>query len=122
MTRDRLLLRGMEFYGYHGVRPEEKRLGQRFVVDVELETDLSAAARTDDLEQTINYSQVFGLVREVVEGPASNLLEAVAERVAEGVLARWPSVEAVRVRVKKPCAPISGGHLEYAGVEVYRQR
>lgn len=119
---DLIVLKGMEFYGYHGVRSEERAMGQRFVVDLELETDLSRAAATDSLEYTIDYSQVFALVRELLEGPPVGLLETLASRIATAVLDRWSLVEGVRARVKKPCVSIAGAHLEYAGVEVYRTR
>ena len=118
---DRILLTGMTFYGYHGVRPEEKELGQRFVVDLELELDLSAPAVSDDLRDTVDYSRVYQVVREIVEGPSRNLLEAVAEETARGVLSAFP-VDGVRVRVTKPHVSIRGAVLDGAGVEIYRTR
>ena len=104
---DRILLKGMTFYGYHGVRPEEKELGQRFVVDVEMELDLRAAGASDDLTDTVDYSRVYRVVKEIVEGPGRNLLEAVAEETAGAVLNTF-SVSAVRVRVAKPHVSIRG--------------
>jgi len=118
---DRILLRGMVFYGYHGVNPEERALGQRFVVDVELERDLSPAGLSDDLSMTVNYAAVYRAVKEVVEGEACNLIEAVAERVAAALLSRF-GPEAVRVRVRKPWAPVKGSVLDWVGVEIYRKR
>ena len=118
---DKILLTGMTFYGYHGVRPEEKELGQRFVVDLEMELDLSAPAASDDLSDTVNYSLVYQVVREIVEGPSRNLLETVAEETARGVLSAFP-VDGVRVRVTKPHVSIKGALLEGAGVEVHRRR
>ena len=118
---DKILLVGMTFYGYHGVRPEEKELGQRFVVDLEMELDLSAPAASDDLRDTVNYSLVYQVVREIVEGPSRNLLETVAEETARGVLSAFP-VDGVRVRVTKPHVSIRGAVLAGAGVEVHRRR
>ena len=118
---DKILLTGMTFYGHHGVRPEEKELGQRFVVDMELELDLSAPAASDDLSDTVDYSRVYQVVREIVEGPSRNLLETLAEETARGVLGAFP-VDGVRVRVTKPHVSIRGAVLEGAGVEVYRRR
>ena len=115
------MLEGMTFFGYHGVSLAEKELGQRFVVDVEILTDLAAAGRSDDLAQTVNYAQVYRLVKEVVEGPSLNLIEAVAERIADVLLA-LQRVEAVRVRVRKPWAPIRGSVLSAAAVEIERKR
>ncbi len=118
---DRIILEGLTFYGYHGVNPEERTLGQRFVVDVALELDLRPAGESDDLEKTINYAAVYRIVRRVVEGPACTLVEAVAERVAAAVLAEVGG-QAVRVRVGKPWAPIKGSAAGQVAVEVYRRR
>lgn len=118
---DRILLNGMTFYGYHGVRPEEKELGQRFVVDVEMEVDLRAAGASDDLADTVDYSRAYRVVREIVEGPGRNLLEAVAEETAGALLEAFP-VQGVRVRVSKPHVSIRGAMLDGAAVEIYRRR
>lgn len=118
---DRVILTGLTFYGYHGVYPEERTLGQRFVVDLALEMDLRPAGQSDDLALTANYSAVFQAVREVVEGPPRNLIEAVAEKVAEAAL-RVSKARAVRVRVAKPWAPIRGSTAGVAAVEIYRRR
>ncbi len=121
MSEDRIFLEGMLFYGYHGVNQEERVLGQRFVVDLELFRDLSEAGRSDELSQTVNYASVFKTAREIVEGPPANLIETVAERLAATVLERFPA-DAVRVRVRKPWAPVKGSAMEAVGVEIYRQR
>ena len=118
---DRILLHGLTFYGYHGVNPEERRLGQRFVVDVGLTLDLEPAGRSDDLSRTVNYSQVYKLVRDVVEGPPFDLIEAVAERVAQVVLSQT-AASAVQVRVTKPWAPVKGMVAGEVSVEICRAR
>ncbi len=119
MTADRMLLHGMVFYGYHGVSPEEQRLGQRFVVDVELETDLSKSGDSDDLADTIDYGKVYETVAPIVQGAPYRLLEALATAIANKVLQTFP-VNGVLVRVKKPGVPLPGA-LDYAGVEVVRR-
>ena len=118
--KDKIELKGMTFYGFHGVNPAEKELGQRFVVDLDIFTDLAKAGRTDDLDDTVDYSEVYRGVREVVEGPSHNLLESVAASIAERVLAHR-GVEAVRVRLRKPEVPMKGSVLTHAAVEIYRQ-
>jgi dihydroneopterin aldolase len=118
---DRIILKGMTFYGYHGVASEEQTLGQRFVVDVEVCKDLRAAGATDDLRKTLDYSLLFRLTKEVVEGPSRKLLESVAQAIAERVLSGF-DVESVTVRVMKPEVPIKGSILEYAAVEIVRER
>jgi len=118
---DKIFIEGMLFYGYHGVNQEERVLGQRFVVDLQLFRDLGEAGRSDDLSQTVNYASVFKAAREIVEGPPANLIETVAERLAAAVLERFP-VDAVQVRVRKPWAPVKGSALETVGVQIYRKR
>jgi len=107
---DRLSLLGMRFEARHGVLPEEKLTPQPFEVDLVLHADLSAAAERDDLDATVDYSSLFGLVRSIVEGRSYDLIEALAGSIAEGVLAATATgvVGAVEVRVRKPEAPIDG--------------
>ena len=121
METDRIVLSGMVFYGYHGVSPEERTLGQRFIVDLEAEADLSTAGASDDVANAIDYAAVYQVVKEVVEGPPKRLLEAVAEEVAQRVLSNFAR-PAVRVRVTKPSPPIPGAVMSGASVEVYRRR
>lgn len=115
---DRIILEGMEFYGYHGVLPEEQALGQRFIVDVELYLDLRPAGETDDPDRTVNYAHVFELVENVLTGRPHRLIESVAESVAKAVLERFPVSEAL-VRVKKPGAPLPG-RFTWMAVEIRR--
>lgn len=120
MMADRILLTGMRFFGYHGVFPEETRLGQSFIVDVEMEADLRQAGLNDDLGSTIHYGEVYTEVKTIVEGPPFKLIESVAERIAATILGRFPAHEVV-VRVHKPCAPIPGP-FDRVTVEVRRRR
>ena len=121
MSADRIVLEGMAFYAYHGDHPAERALGQRFVVDVRLTLDLRRAGATDDLADTVDYLAVYQTAREVVEGEQYRLLEAVAERLAAALLARYP-VEQVAVRVSKPGAPIPQAHFARLAVEITRRR
>jgi dihydroneopterin aldolase len=107
---DRLSLLGMRFEARHGVLPEEKVTPQPFEVDLVLHADLSAAAERDDLDATVDYSSLFGLVRSIVEGRSHDLIESLAGSIAEAVLAATdPSVVgSVEIRVRKPEAPIDG--------------
>ena len=118
---DKIHLRGLKFYGYHGVKPEEQALGQRFSVDLAMEKDLRAAGLSDNLEDTVSYSSVYKLVKEIMEGPSCKLLESLAETIARRILERF-DVESVHVCVDKPEVPMKGSMLENAGVEVYRQK
>ena len=115
---DRLFLTGMTFFARHGVLEEEQRLGQRFVVDLEVGIDGRAAAATDDPARCVDYAVLYGVVEETVRGGPHRLIETVAERVAEAVLSRFP-VAYARVRVAKPQAPLPGVFRE-AAVEIER--
>ncbi|PRW56116.1 sulfotransferase isoform A [Chlorella sorokiniana] len=121
LPHDKILLRGLVFHGYHGVLPEENRLGQKFVVDATLFTDLSHAGKSDDLRRTVNYAQVYESIQEIVEGPPQQLIEAVAERIAGKVLGEHPGVAAITVRVAKPHVAVPGV-LHSLGVEITRRR
>jgi dihydroneopterin aldolase len=110
---------GLELHGYHGVNEDERRDGQRFVFDVHLEVpDYTGAS--DRIEDTIDYREVAALVREVSDGRAFNLLEALASSLADEILERFPAV-AVRVRVRKPDVKLDPP-VNHSAVTVHRQR
>ncbi len=118
---DRIIMEGMQFYGFHGVNVEERSLGQSYVVDLAVELDLGVPGRSDRLEDTVSYTHLYRSVQKVLEGESKNLLEATAEAVARRILEEFP-VDAVQVRVKKPRPPIKGSFVENAVVEIYRVR
>jgi len=120
MSRDKIILKGMRFYGRHGCLAAELELGQWFEVDLELTLDLAPAGKSDDLSDTLNYAELYALVKAAVEGPSFALIEALADRLA-GFGFAWPQVERVKVLLKKPQAPL-GGPLDYAAVEIERDR
>ncbi len=116
---DRIVLRDLSFYGYHGCDPAERQLGQRFVVDLALTLDLEPAGSSDDLTQTVDYGVVFRLVREIVEGAPCFLIETVAERIAAALL-QQTAIRSVWVAVRKPRAPIKGMASGEVAVEITR--
>ena len=109
-------LAGLEIFGYHGVDEDERRDGQRFLYDVEL--DVGEAGSTDRIEEAVDYREVAACVREVSESRAFHLLEALAAAVADALLDRFP-VARVRVRVRKPDVRLP---VEFAAVSVERSR
>lgn len=117
---DTITIKRMHFYGYHGCLPEEQRTGQPFHVDAVLYADLSKAGASDELNDTIDYSRVYQLVQSIVEGRTYRLIERLAAVIADEVLAGFP-VDAVRVAVHKPQAPI-GGPFDDVAVTVERRR
>jgi 7,8-dihydroneopterin aldolase/epimerase/oxygenase len=118
---DKIYINRMQFYGYHGVLPEENKLGQVFLVDLVIETDLRKAGQSDDLHDTINYAELYRICRKIVEGEPFKLIEAVAEKIADTVLAAFPSISNCIVKVIKPNPPIQG-HYESVAVEIVRSR
>jgi dihydroneopterin aldolase len=112
-------LHGIILHGYHGVLDEERRDGQRFLVDVELDLEHERAARSDAIEDTVDYRGVVARVREISDARAYHLLEAFSAAVADALLEDWP-VSAVRVRVRKPDAVLDPP-VEYAAVSVERR-
>jgi dihydroneopterin aldolase len=117
-VRDKIILAGMQFYARHGVFPEEKAMGQKFEIDVEIQLDLRPAGQTDDLKHTLNYADIYATIKNITTGRSFNLVEALAEEIAGEILENYPS-EQVKVRVKKPHAPISG-IFNHVGVEIIR--
>ncbi|MCZ2260596.1 dihydroneopterin aldolase [Sporosarcina sp. G11-34] len=119
---DYIHLNEMEFYGYHGALPEEKKLGQRFRLTVSLATSLEDAGLSDDLDKTVNYAEVYDLCKMVVEGEPVKLIETVAEIIATAILESYPEkVSGIRVVLVKPDPPIPG-HYASVSVDVTRGR
>ncbi|MEH7491709.1 dihydroneopterin aldolase [Neobacillus niacini] len=118
---DKIFVNQMEFYGYHGVFPEETRLGQRFVIDLMVLVDLKKAGQSDELEFSVNYGELFQVCKEVVEGEPYKLIEAVAEKIAQTVLGQFALVSEVTIKVIKPDPPIPG-HYQSVAVEITRRR
>lgn len=118
---DKIIIKGMKFYGYHGVFPEENKLGQKYYVDIELDMDLEQAAVTDDLTRTVNYAEIHALAKTIVEGPPYKLIEALTGHIATQVLEVYTMVNEVTVRVTKPNPPFDI-HFDGVTVELRRKR
>lgn len=119
---DRISLINMRFDGRHGVLEEEQVEPQPFEVDVELSLDLSPAGVSDDLSQTVDYREVFEIVRKTIEGPSRKLIESLAETIAARLLADFAAVGVgeVLVRIRKPNVNLPGA-LDAASVEITRR-
>ncbi|MXV36901.1 MULTISPECIES: 2-amino-4-hydroxy-6-hydroxymethyldihydropteridine diphosphokinase [unclassified Saccharibacter] len=102
----RVNVRDLCFFGHHGVMEEEKRLGQRFFVSLEIAADLRAAIEGDAYEQAVCYAKLSEIASEIVTGPPLNLIETVAGRIAQRILERCALVQEVTVEVRKPSAPV----------------
>lgn len=118
LVHDVIRIEGIEAFGYHGVFPEEKREGQTFVVDVDIETSFDEAIAHDDVAYTVDYGVVAGRVAEIIRGEPADLIETVCDRIVTMVLS-LERVKATRVTIHKPQAPIA---VPFAGVSVSRRR
>lgn len=109
----RLVLEGLEGFAYHGNNPAETKLGQTFVVDLEVLTDTRRAAATDRIEDTVNYPTLEKIARRILEGPPRHLLETVAEEIADAILKEEGVFEVtVRVTKRPPIAHLNGFTVE----------
>ncbi len=124
MAGDWLRIRNMRFYGYHGLFAEEGRLGQRFEVDVEIESsfdgtrELGPSPDVSGVEGVVDYPGVFALAEQIVTGERYGLVESLADRIADAILTQF-DVGGVVVRVRKPDPPVEG---QFDGVEVEVRR
>ncbi|MBJ6361245.1 dihydroneopterin aldolase [Paenibacillus sp. GCM10012307] len=116
---DKMTLKGMQFFGYHGLFPEENKLGQKWTVELELDLDLRKAGQSDDLTATINYAELHALTKKIVEGPPFKLVEALANDIATKVLDTYTIINEVAVRVTKPNPPFE---IYFDGVVVELRR
>lgn len=117
---DTITLKGIRCYGYHGCLAEEQRNGQPFTIDIILRLSLKKACESDDLRDTIDYSKVYALVKNVTEGEPYQLIERLVGALAEEILAGF-AVESVVVTAHKPHAPV-GGPIDDVAVTIERGR
>ena len=110
-------LEGMEFHAYHGCFEKERADGNLFVVDFKAEYRLKDAAKSDRLDDTVDYADVYKIVREEMDKP-SNLLENVAWRIVKGISTRYPEFIRFKVRISKSTPPV-GGACKWSRVTVF---
>jgi 7,8-dihydroneopterin aldolase/epimerase/oxygenase len=120
-TKDRIILSDLAFYGYHGVMLEENKLGQRFRIDLECGIDLKRAGDNDLVEATISYADIYDLVKVATEETRYKLIEALAQHIVDRLFEAFSPFEWIRVRIRKPEAPIPAVAGEFA-VEIFRER
>ena len=118
---DQIVLTGIHGFGYHGLFEQERKDGQDFFVDLTLSVDLTAAAQSDAIEDTVNYAEITDLVVEEITTNPVNLIEKLAARIAERVLNQHIKVRSVTVTVHKPQAPVAA-QLKDIAVVVTRSR
>lgn len=118
---DKIIIKGLRVFAFHGVNPEEKRDGQTFELDITLYVPLLRAGQTDDVNDTVSYAKATKTALRVLTEAKYNLLEKIAQRLAEQLLTDYPEVEKVDVLLKKPQAPMKAD-FDYMAVMITRQR
>ena len=118
---DRIFITGLSLHAYHGVMPYEGKVGQTFTIDLALDTDLSAAARSDKVADTVSYDKVVDCASHAFCDRRFRLIEAAAGQVADAVLAAFPRVRQIKVTIHKPHAPIAATFSD-VGVTLSRAR
>jgi len=121
MHEDQIILTGMEFYGYHGVNPEEKQIGQKYLVDLTISVDLRKPGESDLINDTISYTDLYKTTKHVMEGDSHDLIESLAQCIAKNILITFP-VDSVSVSVVKPHPPIKNSLITHAAVTIHRDK
>ena len=115
-----IYLHGTRIFAHHGVLPQETEVGAYFIIDLDIKTDFSRAAATDELEGTLNYAEIHAVLKNVMRSP-SKLLERVCERIAEQLFLQFDSIEEISIRLTKENPPM-GAECKEVGVSVTYQR
>ena len=103
----KIVFEALEFYAYHGVFEEEKKIGSTYFIDLELDLDFTMAATSDDLAGTIDYGKIYGLLKTEMSKP-SNLLEHVSGRIISMLFVTFKQIEHVKLKLTKMNPPIEG--------------
>ena len=117
---DKMFINDLEIFANHGVFEEEKRLGQKFILSLELTLNLREAAITNNLKKSVHYGELCHKVEGEFRKTSYDLIETAVEKLSIFILEEYPNVEGVKINLKKPWAPI-GKHLDYAGIEIERK-
>ena len=118
---DKILIRGLRIFAFHGVNPEEKEDGQFSTIIKRDFLDLREPCETDRLETTVSYAKIIKTIRRVMQSGKNDLLEFTAQQVINAIFAEYPLVQQVEIRLKKPNAPIRAD-FDYVAVELIRGR
>ncbi len=118
---DKIEIKGLRLFAYHGVNPEEKIDGQEFILDITSYLSLETPCKSDDVDDTVSYAKIIKCARRVFLAEKYDLLEKAAQTVADAVLEEFEKIESVTVKVKKPFAPIKAD-FDYVAVEITRSR
>lgn len=111
-------LKDIQIYAYHGVLPQERIIGSFFYININIKTDFSLAAQTDQIKDTINYADLYEIVKHEMRIP-SQLLEHVCQRIAERLFHYYPTIEEIDIELNKENPPIIGAYGKNIGVSAH---
>lgn len=118
---DKIIVKDLELFCYHGVNPDEKVDGQIFVFDIEASVDSSKPCETDNVDDTVSYAKIIKCVRRVAQSEKNDLIERVAQRVADALFDEFEPIKSLKIKLKKPQAPIKAD-FKYVAVQIERDR
>lgn len=121
LIMDKIIIKDLHLYAYHGVNAEEKKNGQNFYLDISVFADVSAACRSDCVEDTVSYAKIVKKITPVFCEQSFDLLEAAAQAVADCIFDNFSKVAACEILIKKPEAPVKA-EFGWMGVEIRRER
>ncbi|HNQ69335.1 MAG TPA: dihydroneopterin aldolase [Bacteroidales bacterium] len=117
----KIFISDMEFFAFHGHYAEEKLAGNKFIVDVEMDTNTEPAQKSDNLNDALNYQTAYSIIREVITGTKSNLLENIAENVLNALFSEFDNLESAKIKICKVNPPM-GGQIGTVGVEIFKSK
>ncbi len=118
---DKIIVKDLKLFCYHGVNPEEKVDGQNFVFDIEAFLDLGLPCKSDNVDDTVSYAKIIKTVRRIAQSEKNDLLEYVAQRVVDALFEEFAKVDKIILTLKKPEAPINAD-FQYVAVQIERER
>lgn len=118
---DKIIIKNLKLFCYHGVNPEEKVDGQNFIFDIEASVDLSTPCATDNVDDTVSYAKMIKTVRRVAQSQKDDLIERVAQRIIDALFEEYEKIQVIRITVMKPEAPIKA-EFNYVAVQIERKR
>ena len=121
LDMDKIIVKNLKIFAYHGVNPEEKENGQNFVLDIDAYVDISKPCQSDNVDDTVSYAKIIKETVRIFTVQKDDLLERAAQRVADGLFESFEKIEKLRILLKKPEAPIKAD-FEYVAVEIFRER
>jgi len=116
----KIVIEEMEFYAFHGHYQEEQIVGNRFLVDLEMDADLAAAAGSDNLNDAVNYQQAYQIIKNEMRRTKSNLLENIGKRILDALYAEMEGIEKATIRIRKLNPPM-GGPIKSVGIKMSRK-